>query len=172
MRLISLRSRRQRTGGQGLAEFALVFPITMLLFMAMFDFGRAIYGLNAVGNAAREGVRTAMVNQNWSDIRQRAADQATALGMDSSLVACDASNVPTTDTGVCVRIDGPDGTVGSCVDAQGNAIVAYGCIAEVTTKWTFTAITPFVSAFVGQKTFASTSKQPVESVCSGSCPTR
>jgi len=166
MRLFSLGSRRQRTGGQGLAEFALVFPITMLLFMAMFDFGRAIYGLNAVGNAAREGVRTAMVNQNWSDIRQRAADQATALGMDSSLVACDASNVPTPDTGVCVRIDGPDGTVGTCTT------LAVGCVAEVTTKWTFTAITPFVSAFVGQKSFTSTSKQPIESVCAGTCPTR
>ena len=172
MRHFPLGSRRERSRGQALAEFALVFPIAMLLFMAMFDFGRAVYGLNAVGNAAREGVRTAMVNQNWADIRGRAAAQAQALGMDSSLVACSASNVPTTATGVCVRIDGPDGTVGGCVDAQGNAIIAYGCVAEVTTKWTFTAITPFVSAFVGQKAFTSTSKQPIESVCSGSCPTR
>jgi Flp pilus assembly protein TadG len=166
MRLSSLGCRRQRTGGQGLAEFALVFPIAMLLFMAMFDFGRAVYGLNAVGNAAREGVRTAIVNQNWGDIRQRAVDQAQALGMDASLVGCDASNVPTTDTGVCVRIDGPDGTVGTCTT------MAVGCVAEVTTKWTFTAITPFVSAFVGEKSFTSTSKQPIESVCAGSCPTR
>ena len=166
MRLFRPGSRRRWDRGQGLAEFALVFPITMLLFMAMFDFGRAVYGLNAVGNAAREGVRTAMVNQNWGDIRQRAADQAQALGMNSSLVGCDASNVPTTATGVCVRIDGPDGTVGTCTT------MAPGCVAEVTSKWTFTAITPFVSAFVGQKAFTSTSKQPIESVCAGSCPTR
>ncbi len=76
---ISLHHRRDR--GQSLVEFSLIFPIAMLLFMALFDFGRAVYGLNAVGNAAREGTRTAIVNQNWSDIRQRASDQATGLGI-------------------------------------------------------------------------------------------
>src|SRR5438034_8071563 len=116
MRLFRLGSRRRWDRGQGLAEFALVFPITMLLFMAMFDFGRAVYGLNAVGNAAREGTRTAIVNQNWSDIRQRAADQATGLGIDTSLVACSVTNEPASTSGVCVRFNGADGTIGGCGD--------------------------------------------------------
>ena len=29
-----------------------------------------------------------------------------------------------------------------------------------------------IRAFVGQKAFTSSSKQPIESVCAGSCPTR
>jgi Flp pilus assembly protein TadG len=156
--------RRRRESGQSLVEFSLIFPLAMLLFMALFDFGRAVYGLNAVGNAAREGTRTAIVNQNWSDIRQRAADQATGLGIDTSLVACSATNEPASTSGVCVRFNGADGTIGGCTD------MSPGCVAEVTAKWTFSPVTPIIGGLIGSKTFISTSKQPVENPCTGSCP--
>ncbi len=45
--------RRQR--GQGLAEFALVAPILLLIFAAAADFGRAFYAYVAIENAAKEG---------------------------------------------------------------------------------------------------------------------
>jgi Flp pilus assembly protein TadG len=160
--ITSLRRRGDR--GQSLVEFSLIFPLAMLLFMALFDFGRAVYGLNAVGNAAREGTRTAIVNQNWSDIRQRASQQATGLGIDTSLVACSVSNEPASTSGVCVRFNGADGTVGGCPD------LSPGCVAEVTTKWTFSPVTPIIGGLIGSKTFISTSKQPVENPCTGSCP--
>jgi Flp pilus assembly protein TadG len=136
----------------------------MLVFMGIFDFGRAVYGLNAVGNAARMGTRTAIVNQNWGDIRQRASDQATGLGIDTSLVACSGSNEPASASGVCVRFNGPDGTVGGCTT------MGTGCVAEVTTKWTFSPVTPFIGGLIGSKTFISTSKEPIESLCTGGCP--
>src|SRR5262245_42155633 len=70
MRPIAPRSRH-RTRGQALAEFALVFPIIVLLFMAMFDMGRAVFVYNGLTNAAREGVRLAIVNQDKDLILQR-----------------------------------------------------------------------------------------------------
>jgi Flp pilus assembly protein TadG len=156
--------RRRRDRGQSLVEFSLIFPLAMLLFMALFDFGRAVYGLNAVGNAAREGVRTAIVNQNWSDIRQRASDQATGLGIDPSLVACSAENQPASDSGVCVRFNSANGTIDGC------PVMAIGCMAEVTTKWTFSPITPVIGGIIGSKVITSTSRQLVESPCTGNCP--
>jgi Flp pilus assembly protein TadG len=155
---------RSASKGQSLVEFALVFPIVMLLFMGIFDFGRAVYALNAVGNAAREGTRTAIVNQNWGDIRQRASDQATSLGIDTTVVACSATNEPAPDNGICVRFNGSDGAVGGCTT------MSIGCVAEVTTKWTFTPVTPFIGTVIGSKTLSSTSRQPIESLCTGSCP--
>lgn len=154
---------RLRRRGQGLVEFALIVPLIVLLFMAIFDFGRAIYGLNAVGNAARMGVRTAIVNQNLAEIRQRAANQATALAVDTSGSGCWAISA---DSGVCVRFDGPDGAVGGC------PTVTVGCIAEVKVRWTFRAITPVIGNIIPAIPFESVTKQPIEATCAtpGACP--
>lgn len=164
---MSTRSRpgapRNAQNGQSLVEFSLVIGLILLLILALFDFGRAIYGLNAVGNAAREGARTAIVNQVPSEIRQRAADQATALGVDDSGAGCWSVS---TDTGVCVRFDGPDGTVDDC------PTVEVGCIAEVKVRWTFRAITPIIGNLIPPVPLESISKQPVEALCNtaGACP--
>lgn len=48
--------------GQGLAEFALVLPIFMVLLIGMVDLGRAIWANNSVANAAREAARFASVH--------------------------------------------------------------------------------------------------------------
>ena len=66
---MSLRSSRparhggRRPRGQGLIEFALVIPIFLLLLVALFDLGRAVFAYNTLTNAAREGARMAIVNQ-------------------------------------------------------------------------------------------------------------
>jgi len=163
----SRRVGRTQGRGQALVEFALIIPLVLLLMMSVFDFGRAIYALNAVGNAAREGVRTAIVNQNVSEIAQRAADQATALGIDPSGTGCWALGASIA-TGVCVRFDGPDGSVGTC------PTVAVGCIAEVKVRWTFTALTPLIGNIIAPVHLESISKQPVEALCAtpGACPIR
>ena len=55
------RSRdRRRSSGQGLAEFALVFPIFVLLVAAMVDFGMGLYSYMTVNNATRVGTRLAV----------------------------------------------------------------------------------------------------------------
>lgn len=57
-------SRAARTGirGQALAEFALVAPMFFLLLFALIDFGRYVYYVQILNNAAREGARYAIVH--------------------------------------------------------------------------------------------------------------
>ena len=56
-----------------MVEFALVLPVLILLLVGIFDFGRAVYAFNTVNNAAREGVRLAIVDQNCDAIGQAAS---------------------------------------------------------------------------------------------------
>src|SRR5439155_2173339 len=159
----ALQRSRERERGQSLLEFALVMPLAVLLLIAVFDVGRAVYGLNAVGNAARIGGRTAVVNQTGTDIRQRAADQATALGIAATAVACNASNVPTTSSGTCIQFKTAEMTA-DCTTLN------VGCVAVVTTKWTFSPITPLFGQFIGNVALTSTTQIPIESVCNTAYP--
>jgi Flp pilus assembly protein TadG len=60
------RRDRNRTRGQALTEFAFVAPIFFLLLFAMLDFGRYVYYVQVLNNAAREGARYAIVHGNKS----------------------------------------------------------------------------------------------------------
>jgi hypothetical protein len=57
-------SRRRRFGqrGQAITEFALVGPLFILLLLATIEFGRAVYYVQVLDNAAREGARYAIVH--------------------------------------------------------------------------------------------------------------
>jgi len=55
-------SRRPRSAGQALVEFALVIPIFLALLMGIFDFGRVVWASNSLASAAREGARFAIVH--------------------------------------------------------------------------------------------------------------
>jgi Flp pilus assembly protein TadG len=52
----------QHSRGQALLEFAIVAPIFFLLVFAMIDFGRYVYYVQILNNAAREGARYAIVH--------------------------------------------------------------------------------------------------------------
>jgi Flp pilus assembly protein TadG len=54
--------RSDRTRGQALVEFALVAPLFFLLLFAIIDFGRYVYYVQILNNAAREGARYAIVH--------------------------------------------------------------------------------------------------------------
>ena len=56
-----VRSKR-RSRGQALVEFAFVVPIFLLLMFAIIDFGRYVYYVQVINNAAREGTRYAIVH--------------------------------------------------------------------------------------------------------------
>ena len=61
---MSARGRSRRVSrGQALVEFALVFPIFLLLLFGMIDVGRFVYLNNAFNEAAREGARYGSVEQ-------------------------------------------------------------------------------------------------------------
>lgn len=57
-----IRRRHARDRGQALAEFALVAPIFFLMLFAIIDFGRYVYYVQILNNAAREGARYAIVH--------------------------------------------------------------------------------------------------------------
>ena len=59
--------RRGKLGrGQALVEFALVAPFFFMLLFSIIEFGRAIYYIQILNNAAREGARYAIVHGNES----------------------------------------------------------------------------------------------------------
>jgi Flp pilus assembly protein TadG len=62
-----------RTRGQALAELALVLPVFLLLTLAVFDIGRGVFLYVGLTNAAREGARLAIVNQDKALISDRIA---------------------------------------------------------------------------------------------------
>lgn len=59
---MTTRRRAERSGGQSVAEFALVLPVFLMLVFAILDMGRVVWGTVELGNAAREGARYASVH--------------------------------------------------------------------------------------------------------------
>jgi Flp pilus assembly protein TadG len=146
MRRFAGRVRRgtHRSRGQGLVEFALVLPIMLFLFMMLFDFGRAVYAYSTVADAARQGVRYAIVNQTTVTIQGKAAGAATALGIAPASVAV-AFHPAGTTVGTCSPLD-------------------LGCVAEVQVPYRWTAITPIIADVIGQIDMSSTARMPIERV--------
>lgn len=141
------RRVRGRRSGQALVEFALVVPIFLLILFGLLDVGRAIFAYNSITNAAREGARLAIVNQDSASIEARAADQAPAQDITST-----------------VRFSQPAPNA----DAASNPPcepIGIGCVAvvRVTTPWQ--ALTPIVGALLGPITLRAETQQPVEFVC-------
>jgi hypothetical protein len=58
------RRRGQASRGTSLVEFALVGPILLMLVFGCIDFGRAYYHMNQLNNAAREGMRLAILQDH------------------------------------------------------------------------------------------------------------
>jgi hypothetical protein len=138
----------KRQHGQTLVEFALIAPILVVLLLALFDFGRAIYAFNAISNAAREGARLAIVDQSVVSgvpvAATEAANQATSLGLDPS----DPSQVQ-----VAYRL--PDLSA-DCPDR------GLGCVAEVRVQYRFEPVTPVVGTLIGAMTLSTTTQIPIE----------
>lgn len=55
-----------RPRGQALVEFVLVAPFFFLLLLSIVEFGRAVYYIQILNNAAREGARYAIVHGHES----------------------------------------------------------------------------------------------------------
>lgn len=56
------RHHRRSSRGQALVEFALIAPLFILALMSVIEFGRAVYTIQILNNAAREGARYAIVH--------------------------------------------------------------------------------------------------------------
>jgi TadE-like protein len=55
-------TRRATPRGQSMVEFALIFPIFILLLVGMFDLGRVVWVNNTLATASREAARFAVVH--------------------------------------------------------------------------------------------------------------
>ena len=140
----------RRPRGQALVEFALVFPVFILVLLSVFDLGRGVFIYNGLTNAAREGARLAIVNQDPALVEQRVQEQlfASTLSNVGSVVEFHKqlpNDDPTTNP--------------SCT------VMATGCIAVVTAQVDWSAITPIVGSIIGPITFTARSELPVELVC-------
>jgi Flp pilus assembly protein TadG len=145
---------RRRDRGQGLTEFALVIPIFLLIVVALFDLGRAVFAYNTLTNAAREGARIAIVNQYQPSIVARAKSQTNIVELDDPSVSVTFWQVGT---------DGkPDHSKPQC-----NNLVAVGCLAVVRFEATYRPITPFISniLFGSGVTLTAVSQLSVEFSC-------
>lgn len=158
------RHRKRRSRGQALVEFALIIPIFLLILVALFDLGRAVFAYNTLTNAAREGVRMAIVNQDPATIKDRAKSQTAIVELD----------LPNVDVNFYqVAVDGTADTSKTCSPA------AVGCLAVVSFQATYRPITPIISniLFRNGVTFTATSTLTVEYSCpnttfatAASCP--
>ena len=151
-----MSARRRSPGhGQSLVEFAIVLPIFLLLIFAIADLGLAVFSYNSITNAAREGVRLAIVNQDTTKITLRATQQAAV------------ARTPTVTAGFYQpNADGTPNLAKSCPIAPASYI-AVGCLAMVTFTGGYTPITPFIGniLFKNGVTFTAISVLPVEYTC-------
>jgi Flp pilus assembly protein TadG len=128
--LSARRPRREKDGGQSLVEFALVLPLFLLLFMVVMDLGTAVFTYNSLTNAAREGARLAIVNQDTASVIQRAENQ----------VSVGEINAPNVTIGYYQA----DATTGAPDMSSTCSPVAVGCLAVVTFESTYRPITPII----------------------------
>ena len=147
-------ARAGRSRGQALMEFALVIPIFLLVVVALFDMGRAVFAYNTLTNAAREGARMAIVNQYQPFIIQTAKQATQIVELDDPSVTVSFWQVAADGT--------PDKTKPQC-----NDLVAVGCLAVVSFQATYQPITPIISniLFKNGVTFTATSQLSVEASC-------
>jgi Flp pilus assembly protein TadG len=140
-----IRRPKESHRGQGLVEFALAFPIFILVLFGLFDLGRAVYGFNTISNASREATRVAIVNQTTADVEAEAIRQAVNLG--------------TTGSDLTVVYGDPSGT-GTCTTPIG-----IGCRASVTVQYAFTPVTPVIGQIIGTINMTASTEMPVERTC-------
>jgi hypothetical protein len=146
------RRREAMARGQALVEFALVIPLFLLLMVALFDMGRAVFAYNTLTNAAREGARMAIVNQDKPSIIERAKSQTAIVEL----------NDPSVSVGFFqMAADGTPDYADPC------DLVAVGCLAVVSFQATYQPITPLVGNLIGGGgvTFTAQSILSVEYRC-------
>jgi Flp pilus assembly protein TadG len=135
------------TRGQGLVEFALVFPIFILLLMGLFDVGRLVFAYNTLSNASRDGARRAIWDQSQVagiyNAEREAAAQSAMLGLD-----------PTDDNEVSL-------TFTPCAVSP----AMLGCTAQLRVQYQWRAITPIIGNLMGPIQLTNTTELPVERTC-------
>jgi len=95
-----LRGSRKRSSGQSLAEFAIVFPVLMLVLGGIIQFGVIFWAQNTLTQVVRDTGRWAATQQICDTGPARTAILATAnsIALQSSLIGYTAGEFDLTNT--------------------------------------------------------------------------
>jgi Flp pilus assembly protein TadG len=73
--------------GQDLVEFALIFPVLMLLLLGIMEFAVLVWSYDTIANAAREGARLGIIRTaTTAQVEAAVVDRALALGLTDANV--------------------------------------------------------------------------------------
>jgi Flp pilus assembly protein TadG len=121
-----------RHRGQAIVEFALISPLSFLLFVGCLDFGRVFYSAMAVTHAARAGAQYG-AQSNTTSVDDAGMTQA---ALDA---AGDLPGVTVTPNRYCLCANGStvDCITGTCTEGAPQLYV------QVTAQKTFTTLFPY-----------------------------
>jgi Flp pilus assembly protein TadG len=154
-----MSARRRDRRGQGLVEFALIAPVFLLILIATFDLGRGVFAYTSMTNAAREGARLAIVNQDSTSILARVRGQSSIA---------ESNNGDGTNVTVAFRdADANGNPIANTTCTDNNGYVGVDCLAVVTYESQFDLITPIVRQilFPSGVTLTAQTVLPVEFTC-------
>jgi len=90
----SIRNPNGSSRGQTLVEFALVFPIIIILLFGIIDFGLMLSNRITLQHAVREGARYAAVHDGCTDIQDRTKERAGNAIPDATKVSVSYEDNP------------------------------------------------------------------------------
>ena len=95
--------RRRRSRGQSLVEFAVVFPIFILILFGIIEFGFMLYSQMTVSNAAREAARVSVVDPDPCSIQDlaNATARAAASGLNTTYLTVTGAVASTGSPATC-----------------------------------------------------------------------
>ena len=123
----------RRPRGQALVEFALISPLSFLLFIGCLDFGRVFYSAMTITHAARAGAQYGAQNNNTSGD----FGGMTQAALDS---AGDLTGVTVTPERFCLCADGSSV---DCITGVCNPEGVPQVYVRVTAQKTFTTLFPY-----------------------------
>ena len=107
---INRRQRWHSERGAELVEFALTFPLLLIVVLGILDFGFLFQRYEVVTNAAREGARIAVLpGYAAADVTDRVEQYLTAAGLDpaqADVTPIAASAVELAPGGPCMTVTG------------------------------------------------------------------
>jgi len=127
----SRRSSRDERGAV-VVEFALLFPILMLLVFGILDFGWMIERGNVVNNVTRDAARVASLGGTYAQVQS-----TITTGLADYDITAPSSNVT-----ISITCTNPDGTVCNGTASSYDSKVTSGSSIKVRVVYTHTWITP------------------------------
>jgi Flp pilus assembly protein TadG len=149
-----------------MVEFALIAPLFFLLLFSIIEFGRAVYYIQMLNNAAREGARYAIVHgantrtdsgplpaaeiENGRTPNDPNGDKVVAVTKSAAIAIIDSSG---NGFGVDVRWCANDGDIADCPGTHGDGDNSRNQTVRVTVAYTFR---PMIAGVVPLPTFTMT----------------